>query len=519
LIISGSHSPYRIFPAASGRLRQGWLASLVLVLWTVSAAPDAVARDVNPVLQDHGAVFELAIDLDAPLATRTAAREFLVAAGPASEAFLTEQLAAGNPLRRQIAAELLGQCGTEAAEPPMRRALADENVLVRTHAVRGFASWVRRHWTPGRIAAALRVWIDRPDPRPGEGRALLRALAQTDGEGASPGAAAAETVAEVAARTPPLRPLAAVVLGHASGAAAPAAVALLKAWTAEDMPQKLRLASLYALGRIGTEAEILQGALTDPAAIVRVEAAGALVRMGRTEALGALLAPLKRSGAEQSDPDAQRSKAAALLGSGADGGARLPFGGAVAPERLRALNLLRELAPMAAAPVLHERLADPSWRVRKLAAEALGAIGASAVDTELREALRDPVPAVRTAAAEALHRRGARALHWRFIEALGDGDAAVRVEAARTLALIGDAAAVEPLGRALGDRSVRVAVAAAGALGDLAEHPGAVRGLLGALSQTRPAVALRAANELQGATGLPFARDPAGALAQWHSSH
>ncbi len=123
-------------------------------------------------------------------------------------------------------------------------------------------------------------------------------------------------------------------------------------------------------------------------------------------------------------------------------------------------------------------LKDAEWRVRKAAAEALGAIGDARAVEPLIAALKDEEWDVRAAAAKALGAIGdARAVE-PLIAALKDAEWRVRLAAAEALGKIKDPRAVEPLIAALKERRLRWSAAESlGKIGD----PRAVEPLIAAL--------------------------------------
>jgi len=162
-----------------------------------------------------------------------------------------------------------------------------------------------------------------------------------------------------------------------------------------------------------------------------------------------------------------------------------------------------EIARTAVPPLLERLRDDEAWAVRRRAAQALGGLGAIALNNgavqPLIAELADTRPEVRAAAAQALgvlgdaaaapplanllrtNRVGATAEIADALEKLGPPsieplisalshpEVDVRLTATQTLAGIGTSAAVLPLGTALGDSEVKVRRAAADALRNLAD--------------------------------------------------
>ncbi|HTT71167.1 MAG TPA: HEAT repeat domain-containing protein [Anaeromyxobacteraceae bacterium] len=134
----------------------------------------------------------------------------------------------------------------------------------------------------------------------------------------------------------------------------------------------------------------------------------------------------------------------------------------------------------ASAALLLERLGDPSWRVRRAAAERLARGEPSAVVRQLVSALgAGSGPGLRTAAGEALVLIGAPALG-ALSEALESALPEVRTAAAEILGDLGSRRAAPALVARLGDRDPNTRVAAAGALGKLGGEE-ALAGLRSAL--------------------------------------
>lgn len=134
-------------------------------------------------------------------------------------------------------------------------------------------------------------------------------------------------------------------------------------------------------------------------------------------------------------------------------------------RRLAVEQLLQLPAPEAV-PLLIERLGDEAWRVRKAAIDRLVACRDDLlVHPGLLSALADGEnPGRRNAAFEALVAMGERATA-ALIDATASGDVDVRKLAVDALAAVGDAAAREVLVRLLADPDANVRAAAADALG------------------------------------------------------
>ncbi len=134
--------------------------------------------------------------------------------------------------------------------------------------------------------------------------------------------------------------------------------------------------------------------------------------------------------------------------------------------RRLAVEQLSLLPAEEAVPQLIQQLGDPGWRVRKAAIDRLVAVRDDAlVHPGLLEALGDGEnPGRRNAAFEAFVAMGPRATA-PLLGAVGSPDVDVRKLAVDALAAIGDPEARDVLVRALGDRDANVRAAAADALG------------------------------------------------------
>jgi HEAT repeat protein len=143
-----------------------------------------------------------------------------------------------------------------------------------------------------------------------------------------------------------------------------------------------------------------------------------------------------------------RNIAAKALGDIGDARAVEPLIKALGEGNLSAAGALGKIGDERAIEPLIKALGDDDRNVRKSAAGVLGGIGKLAVEP-LIKALEDEVQVVRHFAAIALGRIGdARAVE-PLIKALEDEDESVRDNAAEALGKIGDARAVEPLIQAL----------------------------------------------------------------------
>ncbi|MBX5484755.1 MAG: HEAT repeat domain-containing protein, partial [Myxococcaceae bacterium] len=184
-------------------------------------------------------------------------------------------------------------------------------------------------------------------------------------------------------------------------------------------------------------------------------------------------------------------------------------------QRYEALGLL-DPSEDAAVDALVRALYDPSWRVRKLAAERMTAArDPERLATRLVAVLGDRgETGARNAAAEALVRLGLRSVA-AVIPLLSHSDPDQRKFAADILGPIGSRDAEEPLVRALGDPDPNVRVSAAEALGQVggAKAPRALEQVLGANDPLLRLAALEALVRLGAPPPLPtlvqLSREPA----------
>jgi len=132
-------------------------------------------------------------------------------------------------------------------------------------------------------------------------------------------------------------------------------------------------------------------------------------------------------------------------------------------KRLQVLQQLK--SDETTVPLLIEALQDPHHQVRRLAAAALGASGASAAVEPLCNALlNDTSVGVRRTAGDALSDLGDASAQSAVCQALGDANKLVRWRAARFLAELGDESAVAFLLRASEDPEFEVRLEAQAAL-------------------------------------------------------
>jgi HEAT repeat protein len=177
----------------------------------------------------------------------------------------------------------------------------------------------------------------------------------------------------------------------------------------------------------------------------------------------------------------------------------------VEERREATVDLGREGSP--ALPLLFRAMADPDWRVRKTAVEAILSVGGERVVAGLIQALSAQDNAgMRNSAVEALIRIGSPAVDVLLPE-LVTSDADVRKFIVDILGDIRDVRAVPDLIRMLDDADDNISVASAEALGKLRD-PRAVDALLLCLSRTDPVWRDYAAAEALGEIGDERALQP-----------
>ncbi|HMI32051.1 MAG TPA: HEAT repeat domain-containing protein, partial [Candidatus Limnocylindrales bacterium] len=270
----------------------------------------------------------------------------------------------------------------------------------------------------------------------------------------------------------------------------------LAATLRRDRSPARRAAAARALGLIQERASVpaLTGALADPSAMVRREAAFALGLMG--DSLAVRVVALRWEG--ELDPGAREAMVTALGYMGAQAAApsivraldakREPerWAAALAAARIKSRSLISPLTAhaedprtemrwrvayalgriqdRAGSPALRNLARDKTEQVRMFAARSLGEIADSASADILAGLLRDSAWRVRVNAAQALGVLGARGKAGAVRALLGDASPHVRWEAALTLGALMDTASVAPLTRALSDSSTGVVQGAAIAL-------------------------------------------------------
>ena len=236
----------------------------------------------------------------------------------------------------------------------------------------------------------------------------------------------------------------------------------------------VRQAAAEALGKIGDAraVEPLVAALKDQDSNARQGAAEALGRIGDARAVEPLIAALKEGagvGRVAALNSNARQAAAGALGQIGDARAVEPLIAALRDQdqytglRKAAVGALGRIGDARAVEPLIAVLRDPGEEMCKAAAEALGQIGAPAVEPLI--AVLEPGTAVEHAK-RALGQIGAPAVE-PLIAVLGVGG--LRTAAVDALGRIGDARAVEPLIAALKDKDWFGRSAAAEALGKIGD--------------------------------------------------
>ncbi|MFH0911295.1 MAG: HEAT repeat domain-containing protein [Planctomycetota bacterium] len=494
---------------------------LLLGIFTLPAASTAWSGEKASLLLPYAdtptsSLWDRATDLTAPYRERAALERALLARGVEARTLLQKKLETGRPLERQVAARLLGRAGDPGDEALLLRAASDPHPLVREHAAHALALLYQKIPPEGRLE---RLEGDSSDSRAAALQALALSCLGARLGGVDPSSSLSKDwSAPSQAAGPKACPISreealalldrlqdADPLVKLAAAEACAACALCEAfrslWDAASLaklrndlggllagdPQaRTRLSACSALNRmIPSERASFEGARKDPEAEVRYAALAALAKRGDSSALDALHRAL-----EEADPSL----------------------------RLQALAALSECAnPFSEGPVAG-LLADPSPRVRMEAAQALGGLPGPGITPGLHELLNDPDPRVRTEAAVALDRQGALGIARRVLPDLKRPEAPFRAEAARALGLLGAPEAVAPLAACARDADLDVACNAVEALGRISlTVDAAVESLLLALRDPRGAVSSEAALALGRKTGLPFDRDPAGALSAWRA--
>jgi HEAT repeat protein len=281
---------------------------------------------------------------------------------------------------------------------------------------------------------ALREAASAANPRDVR-RAALEALGQIGDPGALP------TLSEaVADKDPDVRTSAAIALGQLGKAGRPAAGALQEAWKRNEPDIDARIEIVRALGKTGAEdaaALLLDAGEKDPVPLVRVEAGGALLTLGRDEGLK-VIRPILTGAA-----DWQERRAAAKVLD-------------VASPVTSVTDLIWEALQSEKEPLVREEL------FRKLGA----AVGESAARFQ-RKALGERVPFFRLMAADGLCGNGDPAGCQALVKSLQDPEARVRAESARRLGALKVGEAASALRATLGDPVIWVANAARQALAKL----------------------------------------------------
>lgn len=268
-------------------------------------------------------------------------------------------------------------------------------------------------------------------------RAALEALGQIGDPGALP------TLTEALAdKDPDVRTSAAIAIGQLGKAGKAAAAALQEAWKRNEPDIDARIEIVRALGKIragDAAALLLEVGEKDPVPLVRVEAGGALLALGRDEGLK-VIRPILTGAA-----DWQERRAAAKVLD-------------VASPVTAVVELIWEALQSEKEPLVREEL------FRKLA----DAVGENAARFQ-RKALSERVPFFRLMAADGLCGNGDPAGCQVLIKSLQDAEARVRAESARRLGVLKVQEAAPALRAALGDPVIWVANAARRALAKLGE--------------------------------------------------
>jgi HEAT repeat protein len=231
-----------------------------------------------------------------------------------------------------------------------------------------------------------------------------------------------------------------------------------------------------------------------------VFAAGALVRLGRTDALEDVL-----SAATLPDPDS-RMAALGVLGSLRHrAGLKTLTQAVYDPEpavRAFAAGALGEFGSPEGAAALTHAIGDEQPRVRSVAAASLGRLRLPDSKPLLWQAARDPVPFVRAGGVEGLLRTGDKEALLVATDLAQHQDPAVRAAAAQSLGQSGQPSALPVLEQLIQDQQPQPRLTAARALGHI---PGGavIAPLKKALEDTEPAVRLAAAGSLLQALSRP----------------
>jgi HEAT repeat protein len=163
----------------------------------------------------------------------------------------------------------------------------------------------------------------------------------------------------------------------------------------DDQAGLVKARVVRTLGRAGDQSLIplLETATRDELTSVRIEAYGALIRLGRTEAWDNLWKHI-----EASNPEV----------------------------RAEAIRTIADLKDQRGASVMVELLSDKQPSIRAAAARGLGHLGKLEAREKIEKLLRDPVPAVRESAAASLVDLGGKESLLVLTQALNDGALTVR---------------------------------------------------------------------------------------------
>jgi len=264
---------------------------------------------------------------------------------------------------------------------------------------------------------------------------------------------------------------------------------------ASDPAASVRIAAVNALGQTGGPGvqDLLTKMTQAEEGAPGVFAAGALVRLGRTDALSDVI-----SAATLPDADS-RMAALGVLGSLKHrAGLKTLTQAVYDPEpavRAFAAGALGEFgSPEGAAALIHA-IGDEDPRVRSVAAASLGRLRLPDTKPLLWQAARDPVPFVRAGGVEGLLRIGDREALLVATDLAQHQDPAVRAAAAQSLGQSGQPNALPVLEQLMQDQQPQPRLATARALGRI---PGwsVITPLKKALQDTEPAVRLAAAGSL-----------------------
>ena len=179
--------------------------------------------------------------------------------------------------------------------------------------------------------------------------------------------------------------------------------------------------------------------------------------------------------------------------------------------RLEGINALRRIAQFdpATREAIRSMLNDPSERVRREAADALGDLGDKESAPLMAQMLNDADPGVRREAIDSFADWGHKEAAPLIAQMLGDPDANVRREAVVALGTLGAAEASPTIAQLLSDSSDQVREQAADVLGRLKAREGTAA-LLQVLNDSNDEVrgeAIASLGEIGAVEALPYLRD------------